>query len=73
MRLKPTFKLIFAALLVAAVLPVHSQVSPAAIQGGVPIVVGAGFSDLVSIGDRAKEWKASRLGPTGSPTGCRRL
>jgi opacity protein-like surface antigen len=46
MRLEPTFKLIFAALLVAAVLPAHSQVTPAANQGGVPIVVGAGFSDF---------------------------
>ena len=46
MFLKPTFKLIFTALLVAAVLPVYSQVSPAARQGGVPIVIGAGFSDF---------------------------
>ncbi|MGB8029879.1 MAG: outer membrane beta-barrel protein [Terracidiphilus sp.] len=46
MRLKLTFKLIFPALLVATVLPIHSQVSPAANQGGVPIVVGAGFSDF---------------------------
>ncbi len=45
MHLKLTFKLIFAALLLAAVLPVYSQVSPAATQGGVPIVIGAGFSD----------------------------
>ena len=45
MHLKPTFQLIFAALLVAAVLPLHSQVSPAATQGGIPLVVGAGFSD----------------------------
>jgi hypothetical protein len=46
MRLKPTLKLIFAALLVAAVLPVYSQVAPAATQGGVPIVVGGGVSDF---------------------------
>jgi len=46
MRLKPTLSLVFAALLVAAVLPVHSQVSPAANRGGIPIVVGAGFSDF---------------------------
>jgi opacity protein-like surface antigen len=46
MRLKLTFKLFFAALLAAAGLPVCSQVSPAANQGGVPIVVGAGFSDF---------------------------
>ncbi len=46
MHLKLTFKLIFAALLMAEVLPVHSQVNPAATQGGVPIVVGAGFSDF---------------------------
>jgi opacity protein-like surface antigen len=46
MSLKPTSKLIFAALLAAAVLPVHSQVSPAARQGGVPVVIGAGFSDF---------------------------
>jgi hypothetical protein len=46
MCLKPTLKLIFAVLLVAAVPPVYSQVSPAALQGGVPIVIGAGFSDF---------------------------
>ncbi len=46
MRLKPIFKLNFAALFVAAVLPVYSQVVPSANQGGVPIVVGAGFSDF---------------------------
>ena len=46
MRLKLTPKLILAALFVAAVFPVYSQVSPAARQGGVPIVVGAGFSDF---------------------------
>ena len=45
MHLKLTFKLIFTALLVTAVLPIHSQISPAANQGGVPIVVGVGFSD----------------------------
>jgi len=46
MRLKLHPKLIFAALFVATVLPVYSQVSPTASQGGVPIVVGAGFSDF---------------------------
>jgi opacity protein-like surface antigen len=46
MRLKPNFKLVFAALLAAAALPLYSQVSPAANQGGVPLVVGAGFSDF---------------------------
>jgi len=45
MRLKPIYKLIFTTLLVTVVLPLHSQVSPAANQGGIPIVVGAGFSD----------------------------
>ncbi len=45
MRLKLTPKLIFAAFFAAAVLPVYSQVAPAARQGGVPIVVGAGVSD----------------------------
>jgi hypothetical protein len=45
MRLKLTPKLIFAMLFVAAAVPVYSQVAPAAHQGGVPIVVGAGFSD----------------------------
>jgi opacity protein-like surface antigen len=45
MRLKPTLMLIFAASLMAATLPVHAQVSPAANQGGIPIVVGAGFSN----------------------------
>jgi len=46
MHLKLTSKLIFAVLILTAVLPIHSQASPAAIQGGVPIVVGAGFSDF---------------------------
>jgi hypothetical protein len=46
MRLKPTFMIVFAAMLLAAVSPSYSQVSPAANQGGVPIVVGAGFSDF---------------------------
>jgi hypothetical protein len=46
MRLKLTPKLILVALFVAAVLPVYSQVLPAARQGGVPIVVGAGMSDF---------------------------
>jgi len=46
MRLMLTPKLIPAALFVAAVFPVHSQVAPTARQGGVPIVVGAGFSDF---------------------------
>ena len=45
MHLKLTFRLILTALLVTAVLPIHSQTSPAATQGGVPIVVGVGFSD----------------------------
>ncbi len=46
MRLKLPPKLIPAALFVAAVFPVYCQVAPAARQGGVPIVVGAGFSDF---------------------------
>jgi opacity protein-like surface antigen len=46
MRLKLPLKLILAALFVAAVFPVYSQVTPAARQGSVPIVVGAGFSDF---------------------------
>ena len=45
MRLMPTFKLAFIAVLVTTVMPLHSQVAPAAIQGGVPIVIGGGFSD----------------------------
>lgn len=45
MRSKLTPKLFLAALFAAAVVPIHSQVAPAARQGGVPIVVGAGFSD----------------------------
>ena len=45
MRLKPTLKLAFIAVLVTMVMPVHSQVVPAASQGGVPIVIGGGFSD----------------------------
>ncbi len=46
MCLKPTFKFIFMALLVATVPPVYSQVSPSARQGGMPIVIGAGLSDF---------------------------
>ncbi|MGA2753411.1 MAG: outer membrane beta-barrel protein [Terracidiphilus sp.] len=46
MRSKLPLKLILAALFVAAVFPVYSQVTPAARQGSVPIVVGAGFSDF---------------------------
>jgi len=69
MHLKPTFKLIFAALLFAAVLPVYSQVAPAANQGGLPIEVGAGFSDfLVDYGSARMggpaawaDWYPSRL------------
>jgi len=45
MRLKPTFKLAFIAVLVTTVMPAYSQVAPAASQGGVPIVIGGGFSD----------------------------
>jgi opacity protein-like surface antigen len=39
-------KLSLAALFVVAAFPVYSQVTPAARQGSVPIVVGAGFSDF---------------------------
>ena len=46
MRLTLPLKLIFVALLITAVFPVYSQVTPAARQGSVPIVVGAGFSDF---------------------------
>ena len=45
MRLMPNFKLAFIAVLVTTVMPVYSQVAPAASQGGVPIVIGGGFSD----------------------------
>jgi Outer membrane protein beta-barrel domain len=46
MRLMPTFKLAFIAVLVTTVMPAYSQVAPAASQGGVPLVVGGGFSDF---------------------------
>jgi opacity protein-like surface antigen len=46
MHLKPIFKLIFTALLVATVMPAHAQVAPSASQGGLPIVLGGGFSDF---------------------------
>ncbi len=46
MRLKLPPKLNLAALFIAAVIPIHSQVTPAANQGGMPIVIGAGFSDF---------------------------
>jgi Outer membrane protein beta-barrel domain len=46
MRLKPNLKLAFIAVLVTTVMPLYSQVAPAASQGGVPLVVGGGFSDF---------------------------
>ena len=47
MRLNLPLKFICAALFVTvAVFPVYSQVPPAARQGSVPIVIGAGFSDF---------------------------
>lgn len=46
MRLKLIPELISAALFVAVILPVRAQVAPAAEQGGIPVVVGAGFSDF---------------------------
>ena len=45
MHLKLISKLIPAALFVAAAVPACSQAPPAARQGGLPIVVGAGMSD----------------------------
>jgi opacity protein-like surface antigen len=45
MRIKLPPRLIPAILFVVAGLPLHSQVRPAATQGGVPVVVGVGFSD----------------------------
>jgi hypothetical protein len=56
MHLKPIFKLILATLLVAPVLPVYSQVTPAATQGGAPIVIGGGFSDFLI------DYGSSRIG-----------
>src|ERR1035441_7194948 len=38
-------KLVLAALCLTAALPIFSQVAPAATEGGLPLVVGAGFSD----------------------------
>lgn len=47
MRLKLIPKLVFAALLfVAAAWPTQAQVSPSATKGGIPILVGAGFSNF---------------------------
>ncbi|SPE32298.1 conserved exported hypothetical protein [Candidatus Sulfotelmatomonas gaucii] len=46
MRLMLPHKLILAALFVAAVVPIYSQVAPSARQGGLPIVVGVAFSDF---------------------------
>ena len=54
MRMKLTPRLISAILFVVAVLPVYSQVSPAANRGGVPIVVGVGMSDF------SLDWGPSR-------------
>ena len=45
MRLKLSPKLILTALFAAAVIPVYSQVTPAARQGSLPIEIGAGFSN----------------------------
>ena len=47
MRLKLPLNLVPAALFVASVFPVYSQVTPAARQGSVQVVVGAGFSDFL--------------------------
>ncbi|HUA98571.1 MAG TPA: outer membrane beta-barrel protein [Terracidiphilus sp.] len=44
MRLKPAPSLIAAALFLAVTLPISAQTAPAAEQGGIPIVVGAGLS-----------------------------
>jgi hypothetical protein len=55
MRLNLPLKFICAALFVAAVFPVYSQVPPAARQGSVPIVIGAGFSDF------SIDWAHSRM------------
>lgn len=46
MRLKPIFKVIFTTLLGVGGLSGNCQVSPAANRGGVPIVIGTGFSDF---------------------------
>lgn len=46
MRQKLIPKLVFAGLFAAAAFPVRAQVPPAATQGGIPIMVGAGLSDF---------------------------
>lgn len=51
-------KLVLAALLMAAVLPLSSQVAPAAREGGLPIVVGVGYSNF------ATDWSGHLSGPT---------
>lgn len=51
-------KLVLAALFLAAAIPVFSQVAPAATEGGLPLVVGAGFSDFYS------DWNGRLAGPT---------
>lgn len=51
-------KLVLAALFLAAVLPLSSQVAPAAREGGLPIVVGVGFSNF------STDWTGRLSGPT---------
>jgi opacity protein-like surface antigen len=49
------FKLFLAALFLVAAIPVQSQVVPAATEGGIPLEVGAGFSDY------AVDWGPVRM------------
>ena len=67
MHLKPTFQLIFAALLVAAVLPSIPKFLRPPPRAAYRSSLARDSPISVSIGDPAKEWKEYRLGPTGSP------
>jgi hypothetical protein len=51
-------KLAFAALFLTAALPACSQVGPAATQGGLPLVVGAGYSNFYT------DWSGRESGAT---------
>jgi opacity protein-like surface antigen len=57
-RFQMRLKLVLAALFLAAAIPAFSQVAPAATEGGLPLVVGAGFSDFYT------DWNGRLAGAT---------
>lgn len=52
------FRLVFAGILLTAALPAISQVAPSATQGGLPLIVGGGFSRFYT------DWAGNLSGPT---------